>query len=102
MRRRAPRALSFALDRVTADLAPATALGRVQGCWAAVVGETWARFSEPVSEHERVVTVACTDAMWANELQMLEHDLLEKLGAALGEGVVAGLRFKAGDFRALL
>jgi predicted nucleic acid-binding Zn ribbon protein len=102
MRRRAPRALSFALARVTADLEPATTLARVQGCWVDAVGERLATVARPVSEREGVVTLACEDAMWANELELLGPDLLEKLNVALGDGSVAQLRFKAGDYRARL
>jgi predicted nucleic acid-binding Zn ribbon protein len=102
MRRRDPRALSFALARVTAGLAPATTLARVQGCWGDAVGEALARVAQPVSEHDGVVTLACEDAMWANELELLGPDLLEKLHAALGDASVAKLRFKPGDFRARL
>jgi predicted nucleic acid-binding Zn ribbon protein len=102
VRRRAPRSLSFALERVTAGLEPATTLGRVQGCWAEAVGERLARVAQPVSERDGVVTLACEDAMWANELELLGPDLLEKVNAALGDASVAQLRFKAGDFRARL
>jgi predicted nucleic acid-binding Zn ribbon protein len=102
MRRRAPRSLSFALARVTAGLEPATTLARVQGCWADAVGEGLARVSQPVSERDGVVTLACEDAMWANELELLGPDLLEKLHATLGDESVVQLRFKAGDFRARL
>ena len=102
MRHRAPRSLSFALERVTAGLAPATTLARVQGCWADAVGEGLARVSQPVSERDGVVTLACEDATWANELELLGPELLEKLHATLGDASVAQLRFKAGDFRARL
>jgi predicted nucleic acid-binding Zn ribbon protein len=102
MRRRAPRALSIALGRVTAGLEPATTLARVQGCWADTVGAGLAVVSEPVSEREGVVTVACQDAMWANELQLMSPDLITALNTALGDQSVAQLRFKAGDFRARL
>jgi predicted nucleic acid-binding Zn ribbon protein len=102
MRRRGPRSLSFALARVTAGLEPATALARVQGCWVDAVGERLATVARPVSERDGVVTLACEDAMWANELELLGPDLLEKLNAALGDRPVAQLRFKAGDHRARL
>jgi predicted nucleic acid-binding Zn ribbon protein len=101
-RRRAPRSLSFALDRVTAGLAPATTLARVQGCWADVAGEPLAAVAKPVSERDGVITVACESSLWANELQMMAADLLGKLNAALPDRELAELRFKAGDRRALL
>jgi predicted nucleic acid-binding Zn ribbon protein len=100
--RRAPRSLSFALANVTAGLEPATGVARVQGCWAEAVGGPVAKVSRPVSEQEGVVTVACEDAMWANELELMAPDLLERVYAALGDRPLRQLRFKAGDFRALL
>jgi predicted nucleic acid-binding Zn ribbon protein len=99
VRRRAPRSLSFALARVSAGLEPATTLARVQGCWADAVGEQLAKVAKPVSEHGGVVTLACEDAMWANELELLGPELLEKVNATLGDAPVAQLRFKPGDFR---
>jgi predicted nucleic acid-binding Zn ribbon protein len=102
MRRHAPRALSVALARVTANLEPATALARVQGCWADAVGERLAAVARPVAERDGVITFACEDAMWANELELLGPDLLEKLNTTLGDRSVAQLRFKAGDHRAHL
>jgi predicted nucleic acid-binding Zn ribbon protein len=102
MRRRAPRSLAAALARVTAGLEPATALARVQGCWADVAGEAVAAVAQPVSERDGVVTVACESAVWAQELAMLSPDLLEKLDRALKDGRVRELRFRAGDHRARL
>lgn len=102
MRRRAPRSLSFALARVTAGLEPATTIARVQGCWADAVGDVVSTEAQPVSERDGVVTVACRSSVWAQELEMLGPDLLEKVNAALGDQSVAQLRFKAGDFRARL
>jgi predicted nucleic acid-binding Zn ribbon protein len=101
-RRRAPRSLSFALARVTGGLEPATTLARVQGCWEEAVGDVVSAEAQPVSEREGVVTVACRSSVWAQELELLGPDLLEKLNAALGDRELLQLRFKAGDFRARL
>lgn len=100
MRRRAPRALSFAVERVAAGLEPATTLARVQGCWADAVGETVGKETQPVSEREGVVTIACRSAVWSQELELLAPELLGKLNAALGDQSVSQLRFRAGDHRA--
>jgi predicted nucleic acid-binding Zn ribbon protein len=100
MRRRAPRALAAALAQVTAGLEPATTLARVQALWGDAVGGPVAKVSKPVSERDGVVTVACEDAMWANELDLMSADLLERVNAALEDRPVAQLRFKPGDFRA--
>ena len=43
-----------------------------------------------------MITVACRSATWAQELDMLAAQTLEKLRASLPEGVsVEGLRFRA-------
>jgi predicted nucleic acid-binding Zn ribbon protein len=100
MRRRAPRPLSFALERVTATLEPATTLARVQGCWAEAVGDVVSAEAQPVSERDGTVSVACRSSVWAQELELLGPELVEKVNAALGDEAVSSLRFKAGDLRA--
>lgn len=99
MRRRAPRPLSFALERVSATLEPATILARVQGCWADAVGDVVSSEARPVSERDGVVSVACRSSVWAQELELLGPELVEKVNAALGDDAVARLRFKASDLR---
>jgi predicted nucleic acid-binding Zn ribbon protein len=96
MRRTAPRPLARALEGVTATLAPATTLARVQGCWADVVGQGVAGEASPVSERDGVVTVACRSSVWAQELALMGPDLAERLNAALGATAVGELRFRVG------
>jgi predicted nucleic acid-binding Zn ribbon protein len=84
MRRRAPRPIGAALAGVVEELAPATTLARVQGVWTAVAGEAVAREAEPVSEREGVVTIACGSSVWAQEIELLSRDLVERLNEALG------------------
>lgn len=98
MRRAGPRPLAWALEGVTATLAPATALARIQACWSDVVGPGVAEESRPVAEHGGVVTVACRSAVWAQELELLGPELGARLNAALGtDGApVASLRFRVG------
>jgi predicted nucleic acid-binding Zn ribbon protein len=102
MRRRAPRPLAFALERVATTLEPATVLARVQGCWADAVGDVVSAEAQPVSERDGVVAVACRSSVWAQELELLGPELVEKVNAALGDDAVTRLRFKAGDLRARL
>jgi predicted nucleic acid-binding Zn ribbon protein len=97
VRRLAPRPLARALESFTATLAPPTTLARVQGLWSEVVGETLAEECRPVSEREGTVTVACRSSVWAQELAMMETDLLERLNAALGGPAVVELRFRVGS-----
>ena len=94
MRRRAPRPLARALEGFTATLAPPTTLARVQGLWTEVLGETLAEECRPLSERDGVVTVGCRSSVWAQELAMMETELVERLNAALGGAAVAELRFR--------
>ena len=90
MSRLAPRRLGHALDRLTADLAPATTLARLQARWPDAVGPAIAAEAEPVAEREGVVTVACRSAVWAQELDLLGPDLVARLNAALGDAEGGG------------
>jgi predicted nucleic acid-binding Zn ribbon protein len=94
VRRLAPRPLARALEDFTATLAPPTTLARVQALWSEVVGETLAEECRPLSERDGVVTVGCRSSVWAQELAMMETELVERLNAALGGAAVAELRFR--------
>ena len=83
MRRLAPRHLSRALEEAVGSSRPPGELARVQGSWADTAGATVAAHSEPVSEREGVVTVACESAVWAQELELLKRDLEARLDARL-------------------
>lgn len=100
--RGAPRPLVAALDRVRARAQPRTLLGAVQGAWGRAAGTAVAAEAQPVAERDGVVTVACRSATWAQELDLLQAELLEGLNQALsgqpgglGERPVRGLRFTA-------
>ena len=93
---REPRQLTEALARVTARAAPATTIARLQGLWESVAGPAIAVEAEPVSERAGVVTVVCRSAAWANELELLAPDLVERLNEALGAPAVASLRLVVG------
>jgi predicted nucleic acid-binding Zn ribbon protein len=95
MRRRSPRPVGLALDRLTGSLAPATLLAEVQRAWPEAAGAAFAAASEPVSEREGVVTVACVSAVWAQELDLLSERVIERLNEALGRAAVKRLRAQA-------
>jgi predicted nucleic acid-binding Zn ribbon protein len=90
-----PRPLASALRAVRERSAPRTPLAAVQGCWREVAGETIAAEAEPVSEREGVVTIACRSATWAQELDLLQDDILRRLCDALSEHRPTALRFTA-------
>jgi predicted nucleic acid-binding Zn ribbon protein len=85
---------------VTARLEPATTLARVQGCWADAVGDLVSAEAQPVSERDGTVSVSCRSSVWAQELELLGPELVEKVNAALGDEALSRLRFEAGDRRA--
>jgi predicted nucleic acid-binding Zn ribbon protein len=93
--RYAPRPLSFALDGLTEALAPATPLARVQQVWEQTVGTAIAEAGLPTAERDGVLTISCTDAVWAAELDLMSSELLERLNQALGGGSIHRLRCRA-------
>ena len=97
MRRRAPRALSAVLAQALPEARPAGLLAQVQSAWPEVAGPLLAASASPVSEREGTVTVACESGVWAQELELLGRDLLERLNAHLDGGAVTRLRFIVGS-----
>jgi predicted nucleic acid-binding Zn ribbon protein len=96
MSRLAPRPLSFALEGLTAGLAPATTLARVQQIWVQALGVTIAEAGSPVSEHDGVLTVVCADSVWAHELELMGPELVGRLNDVLGAEIVHKLRCRSG------
>ena len=92
MRRSSPRPLAGAIERLAGDLAPATTLARVQAAWPRAAGEAIAREATPVSERAGVVTVSCSSAVWAHELDLLAPAIVERLREASGADSVRRLR----------
>lgn len=98
MRRRAPRPISLAMQAFGDRVAPQSALARVQAVWGEVVGAQIAARSTPESERGGVVSVRCSESVWAAELQMRSEELTERLNAALGEAnAISSLRFRVGS-----
>ena len=95
MRRRGPRPLGLALEELTGAIAPATLLAEVQRAWTRAAGEAFAAATEPVSERDGVITVACASAVWAQELDLLSERVVEALNEAIGRPAVGRLRPQA-------
>jgi len=98
-RRRAPRPAASGLRTALARAAPRTPLAALQASWAEVVGERIAAVAQPVSERAGEVTVSCADSVWAQELDLMQGQLLERLGDRLGEQTPRSLRFLVEDVR---
>ncbi len=96
-RRRAPRPAAAALRTALEQVAPKTPLAALQAAWVEAVGERIAAVAEPVSERDGEVIVTCTDSVWAQELDLMQGQLLERLGDRLGERSPRSLRFRVND-----
>jgi predicted nucleic acid-binding Zn ribbon protein len=77
--------------------APQTQLAAVQSVWVETVGERVATVARPTSERGGTLTVTCADPVWAEELELMQSQLLERLRGQLGEGAPQNLRFRVGD-----
>jgi predicted nucleic acid-binding Zn ribbon protein len=96
MSRAAPRSLSVALRDLATAIAPATTLAAVQGVWASVAGPSVAAAAKPTAERDGVLTVTCTAAVWAQELDLMSQELVPRLNAALGAEAIRELRCRTG------
>ena len=92
--------MSVALERAVGAVQPATLLARVQRAWPEVTGPVMAAEASPVSERDGIVTVSCSAAVWAQELELLGSDLRARLSAhpaLAGGGSIERLRFVVGS-----
>ena len=93
-RRRAPRPAGEAFRVAREQVAPKTGLAAVQAAWSEALGERLAEVATPVSERAGTLTVECTDAVWAQELDLMQEQLLQRLREELGERAPEALRFR--------
>lgn len=84
------------MEGLTATIAPATPLARVQGAWAQAAGPAVAEAARPTAERSGVLTVTCAAAVWAQELNLMASELIARLNAALGEELIRELRCRTG------
>lgn len=86
------------LAAATRDLAkvrgwsPKVAEGAVFGQWPTVVGEQIAEHAEPSVLRDGVLHVTAESTAWATQLRMVQSQLLAKIAAAVGDGVVTSLK----------
>ncbi|HKF84007.1 MAG TPA: DUF721 domain-containing protein [Solirubrobacterales bacterium] len=99
--RRAPRPAAGAFEAALRQVAPKTPLAAVQAAWTGTVGEQLAAVAVPVSERERTLTIECADAVWAQELDLMQATLLERLRSEVGEQAPEALRFRVNSERFL-
>ncbi|WP_406813342.1 DUF721 family protein [Mycobacterium sp. M23085] len=66
--------------------------GTVLGNWATVVGHQIADHASPTALNDGVLSVAAESTAWATQLRMIQSQLLAKIAAAVGNGVVTSLK----------
>jgi predicted nucleic acid-binding Zn ribbon protein len=71
---------------------PRVAEGAVFGQWPTVVGAQIAEHATPMTLREGVLTVTAESTAWATQLRMVQAQLLAKIAAAVGDGVVTSLK----------
>ena len=86
------------LGRAARDLANTrgwsthVAEGTVFAQWPTVVGEDIAEHATPTALRDGVLHVSAESTAWATQLRMVQSQLLAKIAAAVGNGVVTALR----------
>jgi hypothetical protein len=70
--------------------------GSVVATFAEVVGPELARVATPTSLKRGTLTIRCASASWAQTINMMELDLVERLAPRLGVGKVTHIVARAG------
>lgn len=68
------------------------AAGAVFGRWAQLVGEDIAQHAQPVGLRDGELTVQASSTAWATQLRLLQRQLLARIAATAGPGVVTRIR----------
>ncbi|TCP57445.1 putative nucleic acid-binding Zn ribbon protein [Tamaricihabitans halophyticus] len=66
--------------------------GQVFGNWAGLVGDEVAEHSQPQALNNGELTVRASSTAWATQLRLLQGQLLGKIAAGVGHGVVKRLK----------
>lgn len=66
--------------------------GLVFGRWVQLVGAEVAEHAQPVSLRDGELTVQASSTAWATQLRLLQRQLLRRIAAGVGTGVVTALR----------
>jgi predicted nucleic acid-binding Zn ribbon protein len=67
--------------------------------WDAAVGEAIAQNAQPAACKGNLLIVHVTNSTWIHQLQFLKKDLISALNAALGQSLLADIKFKIGPLK---
>jgi predicted nucleic acid-binding Zn ribbon protein len=90
--RRGPRQLAGAFETLAGELSPQTLLAEVQRAWPEAVGPSIAAQARPTIERRGVITISCSASVWAQELDLMAPDILERLNEQLRGAKITRLR----------
>jgi predicted nucleic acid-binding Zn ribbon protein len=93
---RDPQPLGRLVSRLAVDRGWNTRLanGQVFGRWAKLVGEEVAEHAQPVALKDGELTVRASSTAWATQLRLLQGQLIAKIAAGVGHGVVKRMRIQ--------
>jgi predicted nucleic acid-binding Zn ribbon protein len=66
--------------------------GTVFGAWDRIVGAEIAAHAQPKALRDKVLHVTAESTAWATQLRLIQSQILAKIAAATGNGVVTSLR----------
>ncbi len=70
---------------------------QVLDSWPEIVGPKIARETRADQIRNTILFVTCSSPVWAQELGMLKPQMLPKIRAAVGPGIVTDIRFRTGQ-----
>lgn len=93
---RDPQPLGRLASRIAAEHGWNTRLtnGQVFGQWVRLVGAEVAEHAQPIALDEGELTVRASSTAWATQLRLLQAQLLVKIAAGVGNGVVKRMRIQ--------
>ncbi|WP_372448920.1 DciA family protein [Qaidamihabitans albus] len=93
---RDPQPLGRLVSRMAGQLGWGDRLahGQVFGRWNELVGEEVAEHAQPVTLKDGELTVRASSTAWATQLRLLQRQLLKKIAAGVGHGVVKRMRIQ--------
>ncbi|XVV03861.1 DciA family protein [Actinosynnema sp. CA-248983] len=91
---RDPQPLGRLASRIAADRGwtERLAAGQVFARWGKLVGEDVAEHAQPIAFSDGELTVKADSTAWATQLRLLQRELLKKIAAGVGNGVVLRLK----------
>jgi len=102
MERKKPKAQFEHIGRILTDVLKTYRresdgeLIQVWQVWDGIVGDVIAQNARPAAFKGKILLVHVTNSTWIHQLQFLKKEMIAKLNDALGNALIADLKFKIG------